>query len=154
MNRVSIGIRLAMAFSFVVSILIVVGWLGLNRMARINADLNDINYRRWSKLQLAEEALTYSNLNDRLLEGAILSGRQEEVTSLLDQRERNVTRITDIVQTLNGGIEFLVFAGLDRSDIERSVAPRRELGVVMHHERGASFLSGHVETLFFAAHED
>ncbi len=105
MNRVSIGIRLAMAFSFVVSILIVVGWLGLNRMARINADLNDINYRRWSKLQLAEEALTYSNLNNRLLEGAILSGRQEEVTSLLDQRERNVTRITDIVQTLNGGIE-------------------------------------------------
>ena len=43
MNRVSIGIRLAIAFSFVVSTLIVVGWLGLNRMARINADLNDIN---------------------------------------------------------------------------------------------------------------
>jgi len=105
MNRVSIGIRLAMAFSFVVSTLIVVGWLGLNRMARINADLNDINYRRWSKLQLAEEAVTYSNLNNRLLEGAILSGRQEQVTSLLDQRERNIQRITDIAQILNNGIE-------------------------------------------------
>jgi two-component system, cell cycle sensor histidine kinase and response regulator CckA len=100
MNRVSIGVRLALAFSFVVSILIVVGWLGLNRMAGINAELNDINYRRWSKLQLAQEALTYTNLNNRLLQGAILSGRKEEVASLLGQRERNTKRITDIIQTL------------------------------------------------------
>ena len=105
MNRISIGVRLAIAFSFVVSILIVVGWLGLDRMARINADLNDINYRRWAKVQLAQEALTYSNLNNRLLQGAILSGRPEEVDSLLDQRERNVKRISDIVQTLHKGIE-------------------------------------------------
>src|SRR5579872_3217048 len=105
MNRISIGVRLAIAFSFVVSILIVVGWLGLNRMARINADLNDINYRRWARLQLAQEAITYSNLNNRLLHGALLSGRQEEAASLLDQRERNVQRIADIVQTLNKEVE-------------------------------------------------
>src|SRR5260370_904387 len=105
MNRVSIGVRLAMAFSFVVSILIVVGWFGLNRMARINADLNDINYRRWSKVQLAQEALTYSNMNNRLLQGAILSGRKEEIASLLEQRERNIKRVTDIIQTLNLRVE-------------------------------------------------
>ena len=105
MNRVSIGVRLAMAFSFVVSILIVVGWFGLNRMARINADLNDINYRRWSKVQLAQEALTYSNMNNRLLQGAILSGRKEEVASLLDQHDRNSKRVTDIIQTLNQRVE-------------------------------------------------
>ena len=105
MNRVSIGVRLAMAFSFVVSILIVVGWFGLNRMARINADLNDINYRHWSKVQLAQEALTYSNTNNRLLQGAILSGRKEEVASLLEQRERNSKRVTDIIQTLNQRVE-------------------------------------------------
>src|ERR1700739_1713053 len=101
MSRISIGVRLAIAFTFLVSILIVVGWLGLNRMARINADLNDINYRRWSKLQLAQEALTYSNMNNRLLQGAILSGRKEEVASLQGQRERNTKRIADIIQTLN-----------------------------------------------------
>lgn len=66
MNRISIGIKLAIAFCFVVSILIVVGWLGLNRMGRINADLNDINYRRWAKVQLAQEAVFYSNRNSRL----------------------------------------------------------------------------------------
>src|SRR4029077_14474394 len=101
MKRSSIGVRLAIAFSVVVSILIVVGWLGLNRMARINADLNDINYRRWARVQLAEEASNYSNLNNRLLQGAILSGRKEQVAALLDQRERNVQRVADIVQTLN-----------------------------------------------------
>jgi two-component system cell cycle sensor histidine kinase/response regulator CckA len=105
MKRISIGVRLAIAFSFVVSILIVVGWLGLNRMARINADLNDISYRRWAKVQLAQEAITYSNLNNRLLQGALLSAREEEAASLLDQRERNTNRITDILQTLNKGVE-------------------------------------------------
>jgi len=105
MKRSSIGVRLAIAFSVVVSILIVVGWLGLNRMARINADLNDISYRRWSKVQLSQEAITYSNRNNRLLQGALLSGGKEEVASLLDQREGNSKRITDIFQTLNKGVE-------------------------------------------------
>jgi two-component system, cell cycle sensor histidine kinase and response regulator CckA len=105
MKRISIGVRLSIAFSIVVSILIAVGWSGLNRMARINADLNDINYKRWSKIQLAQEAVTYSNLNNRLLQGAILSGRQEQVASLLDERERNSHRITDIFQTLQKAAE-------------------------------------------------
>src|SRR5438309_7441686 len=125
MNRVSIGGRLALAFSFVVLILVVVGWLGLNRMARINADLNDINYRRWSKLQLAQEALTYSNMNNRLLQGAILSARKEkeEVASLLEQRDRNTKRITDIIQTLNQRAES---------------AKERELLRQVYQQRGAT----------------
>ena len=101
MKRISIGLRLAIAFSFISVILIVVGWLGLNRMARINADLNDITYRRWAKVQLAQQAITYTNLNNRLLQGAILSGHQEEVVSLLNQRDVNIQRVIEILQTLN-----------------------------------------------------
>ncbi len=101
MSRISIGVRLAIAFTFLVSILIVVGWLGLSRMARINADLNDISYRRWSKVQLAQEALTYVNMNGRLLQSSILSRRPEDLQSLLDRRESNIKRVTDIIQTLN-----------------------------------------------------
>jgi len=105
MNRISIGVRLAVAFTIVVSILIVIGWLGLSRMARINADLNDINYRRWAKVQVAEEAITYLNLNNRLLQRAILAARQEEVGALLDEREANAKRITELFQTLNKAAE-------------------------------------------------
>src|SRR5579884_2456823 len=105
MNRFSIGARLAISFSFLVSILILVGWFGLNRMDRINADLNDINYRRWAKVQLAQQAISYSNLNNRLLEGAILSGKPEEVASLLADRQRNIAQITGIVQKLDKQIE-------------------------------------------------
>ena len=101
MSRISIGVRLAIAFTFLVSILIVVGWLGLSRMARVNADLNDISYRRWSKVQLAQEALTYVNMNGRLLQSSILSRRPEDLQSLLDRRESNIKRVTDIIQTLN-----------------------------------------------------
>jgi PAS domain S-box-containing protein len=105
MRRISIGPRLAIAFSFVSAILILVGWLGLNRMARINADLNDITYRRWAKVQLAQRAIAYSNLDNRLLQGAILSTRPDEVASLLDQREVNIKRIADILETLNKEVE-------------------------------------------------
>jgi two-component system cell cycle sensor histidine kinase/response regulator CckA len=105
MNRFSIRVRLAISFSFLVSILIVVGWFGLNRLDRINADLNDINYRRWAKVQLAQQAISYSNLNNRLLEGAILSGKPAEVASLLSDRQRNIAQITDIVQKLEKQIE-------------------------------------------------
>ncbi len=105
MNRSSIGVRLAIAFSFLVSILIVVGWLGLSRMDRINADLNDINYRRWAKVQLAQQAISYSQLSSRLLEGAILTAQPEEIASLLAQRERNAGRITEIVQKLDKQVE-------------------------------------------------
>src|ERR1700731_3703739 len=101
MSRISIGVRLAIAFTFLVSILIVIGWLGLNRMARINADLNDISYRRWSKVQLAQEALTYVNMNNRLLQAAFLSRQPEDLQSLLDRRGSNIKPITDIIQTLN-----------------------------------------------------
>src|SRR6202049_199034 len=101
MSRISIGVRLAIAFTFLVSILIVIGWVGLNRMARINADLNDISYRRWAKVQLAQEALTYVNMNNRLLQAALLSRQPEDLQSLLDRRESNIKRITDIIQTLN-----------------------------------------------------
>ncbi len=105
MNRISIGIKLAIAFCFVVSILIVVGWLGLNRMGRINADLNDINYRRWAKVQLAQQAVFYSNRNSRLLEAAILDGRPEEIAALLSQREGNVNRVSEITKKLNKSVE-------------------------------------------------
>jgi two-component system cell cycle sensor histidine kinase/response regulator CckA len=105
MNRFSIGVRLAISFSFLVSILIVIGWLGLNRMDSVNADLNDISYRRWAKVQLAQEVSSYSNLNDRLLEGAILTGKDAEIASLLANRGRNVSQITEIIQKLNKQIE-------------------------------------------------
>jgi phosphoglycerate-specific signal transduction histidine kinase len=38
----TIGVKLAIAFGFLVSILICVSWLGLSTMGRINADLNEI----------------------------------------------------------------------------------------------------------------
>ena len=105
MNRMSIGVRLGIAFTFVVCILLVIGWLGLDRMARINAELNDINYRRWAKVQLAEEAIRNLNLNNRLLQRAILATRQEEVTPLLEQRDANAKRVTELLQTVKKAAE-------------------------------------------------
>src|SRR3977135_400714 len=55
----TVGIKLASAFGFLVSILVCVSWLGLSRMGRINADLNEILDRRWARVELAREGLFY-----------------------------------------------------------------------------------------------
>jgi len=62
-----IGLRLGIAFSLLIAILVGVGWfLGLSRMGRINADLEEIVNKRWAKVQLAREAMNYWSLNNRI----------------------------------------------------------------------------------------
>ncbi|HKO04872.1 MAG TPA: hypothetical protein VJW51_08990, partial [Candidatus Acidoferrales bacterium] len=64
MKRESIGLTLASSFAFLVCALLGMGGLGLNRMGRINADLEELVTKRWAKAQLCRAALGYSNLNN------------------------------------------------------------------------------------------
>src|ERR1043166_751962 len=61
MKKDATGLKLGLAFGVLVSILIGIAWLGLSRMSRINADLNDIMNRHWAKVELARDAVFYSN---------------------------------------------------------------------------------------------
>jgi hypothetical protein len=66
MNGRSIGLKLGLAFDILVVILVGIGILGISRMDRINADLQEVLGRRWAKLRLSREALRYSNQNSRI----------------------------------------------------------------------------------------
>jgi len=101
----SVGVKLGALFGFLVVVLVGVGWLGLDRMARIDADLERKVERRWEKLRLSSEALSYSILNNRVMMEIFLPKQGEEINPLLAQRADNSERITSLIATLESEIE-------------------------------------------------
>jgi PAS domain S-box-containing protein len=95
-----VAVRLGLAFSLLVGLLIAVGDLGLRRMDQINADLQDIMGSQWTKLRLSREAVTYSNRNSRITMQVFLLEDGEQVDSLLATRAENSQRISTLVVEL------------------------------------------------------
>ncbi len=105
-----VGVRLGIAFGVLVVLLVIVGWLGLYQMGRINRDLEAIVNERWAKEQLTREALDYSNQNNRITMELFFLEDKAKIDPLLLQRLRNTEKITAIVQKL----ELQVEAGQER----------------------------------------
>ena len=61
-----ISARLGIAFAFLVSVLAGVGWLTTRRVSELNRDMKQTINDHWAKVQIAGEALVYSNLNNRM----------------------------------------------------------------------------------------
>lgn len=93
-----VALRLLIAFGLLVGLLLAVGQLGLSRMDRANADLDRILGRRWAKLQLAREALTYSSRNSRLTMEIFLTTDRTAIASLLVTRAENSQKISGRLQ--------------------------------------------------------
>jgi diguanylate cyclase (GGDEF)-like protein/PAS domain S-box-containing protein len=86
-----------MAFAVLIAILAGVGQLGLRRMHEINDTLSDITGRRSAKLQLAREALAFSNRNSRVTMELFLVQDGALVDTLLATRSENTKKISELV---------------------------------------------------------
>jgi two-component system cell cycle sensor histidine kinase/response regulator CckA len=104
MNNSPVGIKLGSAFAFLVSLLIGVGWLGLSRMAQTNADLNHLR-RDISKLELAQRAQYYTNVNLRLVMQILILNRKEDIDIFEARRIENRNRTANITEILRPKIE-------------------------------------------------
>src|SRR5713226_4709838 len=95
MKKDSTGVKLGIAFGFLISLLIGVGWLGLSRLGQANSNLNEIFNQRWAKVALARQATFYSNANYRMIMQAVLMKHFEKAeTELLQtRREENVQKV-------------------------------------------------------------
>src|SRR2546423_1813715 len=105
MRNQSIGVKLGAVFSFLIVVLVGVGWLGLHRMAQIDADMEKVVNRRWDKLRLSSEALNYSTLNHRITMQIFFLKDREEIDLLLARRAENSEEITDLIGKLEAGLE-------------------------------------------------
>jgi len=100
MKRSEVIFKLGIAFGLLVSILLGIGWLGVSRMARLNADLEQSIAKNWNHVQISREAMNYSNLNNRLIMEILLLSDQEKIDRLLRERAENTERITALMMTI------------------------------------------------------
>jgi len=96
-KRKRMGLRLGVAFAVLIAILVGIGQLGLRRMHEINDILSDITGRRSDKLQLAREALTFSNRNSRITMEIFLVQDRAQTEMLLAERSENTKKISGFV---------------------------------------------------------
>ena len=96
-----VAVRLGLAFSLLVVLFILVGDLELRRVDQINADLQDIMGKQWTKLRLSREAVTYSNRNSRITMQVFLLKDREQINSLLAMRADNSKRIAALIAELD-----------------------------------------------------
>ncbi len=98
MKHKRIGLRLGVAFTVLIALLLGVGQLGLRRMQRINESLADITDRQLTNLGLARRALMISNENSRIVLQIVLVENRAQVTTLLSTRSENSKQIAKLVE--------------------------------------------------------
>jgi len=120
MNNSPVGKKLGIAFGLLLSLLIGVGWLGLSRMSRTNADLNHLG-RDAFKLELAQQAESYANLNIRLLMQVLTLNDKEDIESFRAKRNENRNKGADFIEALKPKIdsemERALLANIDNARI-------------------------------------
>jgi len=121
MKRQSVRMMLTISFGFLVCVLLGLGWLGLSRMGRINADLEELVTKRWAKVQLCRAALTLSSLNNRITMEIFLLDNPEQIPPLLEERIENTKKISALVSEIQAqGVE----PGEERELLDAMVAAR------------------------------
>ncbi|MGB8930721.1 MAG: methyl-accepting chemotaxis protein, partial [Anaeromyxobacteraceae bacterium] len=89
MAKLRIGTRLALAFTFLIAVLIAVGWVGLSRMASINEHLDEVAIQRWGKAQIAAEGANRAQLQASLTGQLFLSKDEADVARVLEAMDAN-----------------------------------------------------------------
>jgi PAS domain S-box-containing protein len=100
-----VTLKLGAAFALLIGILLGIGWLGLSRMALMNANVQEISDRRWHAVQLSREALRYSALNSRITMQIFLLDDRGEIEPLLEQRAANTAKISELLKQIEAKLE-------------------------------------------------
>jgi len=106
MKNLSIGTRLALSFGSLIAVLVGVGWLGLDRMAQINGNLDAIVQKRWAKVQLVQSALARVNDNSRITMEFFLVKEKSDFERLAARQDDNKREITGLMEKIESGLEF------------------------------------------------
>ncbi len=117
------GVKLGIAFGFLISLLIGVGWLGLSRMGRINENVNNLFNQRWEMLLLTRQAAFYSNSTYRAAMSAFLlksndkSGRDSFLAQLADNDKKRAAAWKKVGEHLDSEKERGLFRTVDEAKL-------------------------------------
>lgn len=100
-----VGAALTFASLILISLVVGVGYLGLDAMDSLYANARTIAETQWMGIQLASEALTYSNRNSRINMQIVVTSDQREIDSILVDRAKHSARISDRLQRLQSRLD-------------------------------------------------
>lgn len=115
------GLKLGIAFGILIAILMGVVVLGLNRVSRMNAAMDEIMEKRWAKVQLSREALGYSGLNSRITMQVFLLEDRKQIEALLVQRAANTEKISALLREIEALVDSAEESALLTNVWERRV---------------------------------
>jgi diguanylate cyclase (GGDEF)-like protein len=100
-----IGTALALAFLLLTSIIVAVGYLGLRAMERLHADAQNMAATEWGDVQLAIQALDYSNQNSQITLQIVMTTDRRSTQVLLAQQAANNAKISALIKRLQGRVD-------------------------------------------------
>ncbi len=121
MKHRNVLVELTVGFALLVTILIGLGWMGLDGMSTLQSHVDDIVGKRWKMVGISREALGYSNINNRITMEIFLLRDPASVRPLLDERARNTAHITALLTQLHASASDSERRLL--GEIERTRAP-------------------------------
>ena len=101
MNSTSVFNRLGLAFTLLIALILGVGWLGLDRLAKTNAQVKEAVEERYAILSTGENALFLSAANSRIIMLVFMLGNTNDVGTLLANRAANTKRVVELIDGLN-----------------------------------------------------
>jgi diguanylate cyclase (GGDEF)-like protein/PAS domain S-box-containing protein len=96
---------LGVAFAVLIALLAGIGQFGLRRMRVINETLNDITDKQSAKLELAQDALMFSNRNSRITMEVFLVQDGALIQALLAARSENTRKISELTAEIGSRCE-------------------------------------------------
>jgi diguanylate cyclase (GGDEF)-like protein len=100
-----LGVALALAFLLLTSIIVAVGYLGLSAMERLHADAQNMAATEWEDVQLATQALDYSNQNRQITVQIAMTTDRPAINGLLAQQAENNAKISALINRLRGRVD-------------------------------------------------
>ena len=92
--------RLGLSFTVLIVVLLGTGYWAVGRVERISRGLRETINSRSDKLQMAEDALRYSNQNSQVVMQLFLLKKSEPATPLLAKCAENSRRVSDLIALL------------------------------------------------------
>ena len=99
------GMALAFAFLLLTGIIVAVGYLGLRAMEQLHTDAQNIAATEWGDVQLAIQALAYSNQNRQLAVQIAMSTDRRAMEVLVAQQAENHAKIAALIVRLQGRVD-------------------------------------------------
>ena len=104
-KNMRIGLRLGLGFGVSIALMLILGVLAINRLASLDAEMNDVVQIEWPKVVMANKMIDNINDTARSLRNAILQDTPEAVKQEIKRTYDNREDVTKVMEELTQAVK-------------------------------------------------